>query len=332
MVHKKNSKRVSAILPAYNEEARIAAVLEVLTTYPGFKEVIVIDDGSTDQTEEIAKRYPIRYLRNNTNKGQGYSMERGVNIAKGDIIFFSDADIIGLNHKVLDEIIQPVINKKVEMMIGMINRRIYFLKFVLAFIPLLGGERALTRKLWFRIPHHFKNRFKIEAALNFYAKYYGRGFGFKVFPGLVQIIKEKKYGIGEGFKRRISMWKDIIAAQARLELVDIPGNVKNKRFIFLNIFADSFGMVFGLLFVIASQVGPVKFLLSIFSKKLIEDPDAPFIYFLLKIATLVSATILLYVGVAILALNLFFLVISLSRFFALRKEPGAKKIGVKNFG
>src|SRR3989344_6020695 len=89
-----------------------------------------------------------------------------------------DADIIGLNHKIIDQITGPVLNKEVEMMIGMINRRIYYAKFILAFIPLLGGERALTKKLWLKIPRHFKNCFKIEAALNFYATYYGKGFGY----------------------------------------------------------------------------------------------------------------------------------------------------------
>jgi len=72
MDYAKNNKNITAIVPAYNEAERISKVLEVLTTYKQFKEIIVVDDGSTDNTEEIVKKFNVRYIRNESNKGKGY--------------------------------------------------------------------------------------------------------------------------------------------------------------------------------------------------------------------------------------------------------------------
>ena len=318
MGNQKDRKRISAIIPAYNESERIGAVLEVLTTYENFKEVIVIDDGSTDDTGEIAKKYPVKYIKNKTNKGKGYSMDRGVKISKGDIIFFCDADVKGLNHRIIDKITTPVLRGETEMMIGMRNRKIYYLKFIITFVPLLGGERALTKRLWTRLPDYFKDRFKIEAGLNFYSKYYYNGFRYKVFKGLSQTIKEKKYGLINGLKQRFGMYYDILSAQTKLEFVDLPKNEKNKRLNMLGFFSELTAVVLGLLMMIAAKVGPVRFILSIFRKELIEDPGAPFVHVLLKIANTFSAHVFFNVGLIIFVLNLFFLVITLSRFLKMK--------------
>ena len=127
MGHKKTDKRISAIVPAYNEAERIGRVLDILTTYPDFKEIIVIDDGSPDGTEAIVRRYDVRYVKKKVNGGKGAAMDLGVKLAKGDVIFFCDADISGLTHKIIDQITCPVVNGEVEMFIGMRNRKIYFL-------------------------------------------------------------------------------------------------------------------------------------------------------------------------------------------------------------
>jgi len=209
MAQQENNKRISAIVPAYNEAGRIEQVLSVLISYPDFDEVIVIDDGSNDDTSDIAARFGAQIARNHENIGKGRSIDRGIAMAKGDIIFCSDADIIGLTHSMIDEILLPVKEGRVDMFIGMQDRTIYSRRPILLFTPLLGGQRAFTRELWGRIPPEFKERFRIETALNFYAIHTGKSF---------QIIKEKKYGALEGFLRRLGMFSDIIAANWLLHM------------------------------------------------------------------------------------------------------------------
>lgn len=86
----------SIIIPAYNEEKTISRALESIlaSEYPAF-EVIIVNDGSTDATEEKVQRFlhdqRIRYLRK-SNGGKASALNYGIRAAKGDIILYTDAD------------------------------------------------------------------------------------------------------------------------------------------------------------------------------------------------------------------------------------------------
>lgn len=93
---------LSIVIPAYNEEKRIEETLEKILNYLKTKnyqyEIIVVDDGSSDNTvkvlETIAKENKnIFILKNEQNSGKGYSVRKGVLESKGDYILFSDADL-----------------------------------------------------------------------------------------------------------------------------------------------------------------------------------------------------------------------------------------------
>ncbi|MDH4309752.1 MAG: glycosyltransferase, partial [Acidimicrobiia bacterium] len=200
------TRGVTAIVAAYNEAARIGRVLEVLTTFPGFVEVVVVDDGSTDGTADVASEFPVTVLRVEPNQGKGHAMDVGVQHASTEVVFFADADIVGLTHHMIAETIGPVVDGSCEMFILMRNRKIYLLHRIMAFIPLLGGERALTRDLWVMLPPRYKDRFRIEAGLNFYAVHHGSGLKFRVFKGISQTVKEAKFGFWEGMRRRRTMF------------------------------------------------------------------------------------------------------------------------------
>ncbi|MDE3091051.1 MAG: glycosyltransferase family 2 protein [Chloroflexota bacterium] len=83
---------VSIIVPAYNEEASIGAVLEGLREWRERAEIIVVDDCSTDRTAEIAEGAAVRVMRHHHNKGYGAALKTGIRAARGDIIVMMDAD------------------------------------------------------------------------------------------------------------------------------------------------------------------------------------------------------------------------------------------------
>jgi glycosyltransferase involved in cell wall biosynthesis len=87
---------VSVIIPAYNEEKAIGNVIEetiqIMDSLGLPYEIIVVDDGSTDRTREVASRYKVRVLSNARNRGKGYALRRGFQHAQGDIIVTIDAD------------------------------------------------------------------------------------------------------------------------------------------------------------------------------------------------------------------------------------------------
>ncbi len=92
----------SIVLPAYNESARIAGTLDRIlahATQRGWKvEVIVVNDGSSDDTANIVRQFAaehsvVRLLENPGNRGKGYSVRNGMLRAQGEILLFSDADL-----------------------------------------------------------------------------------------------------------------------------------------------------------------------------------------------------------------------------------------------
>ena len=87
---------VTVIIPAYNEEKTIAGVIsdttQVMETLDIPYEIIVVDDGSTDKTRQMASHSRATVLSNQENRGKGYALRKALQYAHGDIIVTIDAD------------------------------------------------------------------------------------------------------------------------------------------------------------------------------------------------------------------------------------------------
>ncbi|OQX78940.1 MAG: hypothetical protein B6D56_08085 [Candidatus Omnitrophica bacterium 4484_70.1] len=95
---------ISVIIPAYNEEKRILPTLEKVYDYFSRVqnmdfEIIVVDDGSKDNTEKVVKNFAkdkskrVKFIKHKENKGKGTAVKTGMMEAKGEYILFSDADL-----------------------------------------------------------------------------------------------------------------------------------------------------------------------------------------------------------------------------------------------
>ncbi|ASJ16396.1 dolichol-phosphate mannose synthase [Thermococcus chitonophagus] len=122
--------KITIVIPAYNEGKRIG---EVLSKIPDFvDEVIVVDDGSTDNTSEVAKSFGATVVRLERNSGKGAALREGVKKANGDIIVLMDAD--GQHDpREIPKLLEPIIQGKADFVIG---KRI-----------IKKGKRPLIRKL-----------------------------------------------------------------------------------------------------------------------------------------------------------------------------------------
>lgn len=85
---------VSVIVPNYNYAKTLGACLDAIfaQTYAPY-EVIVVDDGSTDESRKIAARYPCRLITTGGNRGVSAARNRGAREARGEVLFFVDSDV-----------------------------------------------------------------------------------------------------------------------------------------------------------------------------------------------------------------------------------------------
>lgn len=97
-----NDPRLSIVIPAYNEGARIESALDRVLTCVAERgwnaEVLIVDDGSSDNTAVIVRRWMethpnLQLIHNEGNRGKGYSVRNGLLQAAGQIVMFTDADL-----------------------------------------------------------------------------------------------------------------------------------------------------------------------------------------------------------------------------------------------
>lgn len=124
--------KLSVIIPAYNEDATIEAIVERVQAVqlPGVdKEIIVVDDGSKDRTGDVLQRLAgIRVIRHERNAGKGAALTTGIQAATGDIVIIQDAD---LEYDPGDyrTVIQPILDKRSEAVMGsrfLLERPVFF--------------------------------------------------------------------------------------------------------------------------------------------------------------------------------------------------------------
>lgn len=113
----KEREQVSIIIPAYNEELRIGKTLSSLRNEKWIREVIVVDDGSKDQTTSEAKKWTRHVIRLPRNGGKALAIEKGCHYASSPILLFLDAD---LEHSaaLAKMLVQPIWLEQAEMTIA----------------------------------------------------------------------------------------------------------------------------------------------------------------------------------------------------------------------
>jgi glycosyltransferase involved in cell wall biosynthesis len=214
---------VTAIIAAYNEENTIADVLSVLTRNPLINEVIVVSDGSTDATVDIARQFDgVRTISLRENHGKGYAMKVGVDNASHDIFFFVDGDMYNVSDAHIETLVLPVLRDKCDMNIGVRNRGAILNYFHLQMQcgPVLSGIRVMRREVWETVPAQYMERFKIEAALNCFCSRAGFRQQHTVIHNLDHVLKESKRGLRDGLRARWDMTHEVVVLLFELHVFE----------------------------------------------------------------------------------------------------------------
>lgn len=149
----------SVLIPALNEEKRIAQVVAYALSDPATAEVIVIDDSSTDRTAELAAQAGARVLTSSM-LGKGASMRDGLEQAQSDIVVYLDGDLAGLRPAIISDLCQPLLGGSADFVKARFGRgggrvteltakpmlKIFFPELP-AFAQPLGGIVAARKKL-----------------------------------------------------------------------------------------------------------------------------------------------------------------------------------------
>jgi glycosyltransferase involved in cell wall biosynthesis len=218
-----NGLRTSAIIAAYNEEKTLGEVLGALTGSRLVDEIIVVSDGSTDRTVEIARGFEgVTTIALRENWGKGHAMRAGVEYARGDVLFFVDGDMFNLTEKHIEALVLPVLRDRCDMNIGVRNRGPIrnFFHLEMKVGPVLSGIRVMKREVWDTVPLRYQERFKIEAALNFFCSRAGFRQRQTVVYNLGHLIKENKRGLLRGLSSRWDMSREVFLLHFDLYLFE----------------------------------------------------------------------------------------------------------------
>jgi glycosyltransferase involved in cell wall biosynthesis len=203
-----NSSRISCIICAYNEGPRIAAVLKVVSAHPLIHEVIVVDDGSTDNTPEIVRQFPsIKLVSNDENLGKSAAMAIGVSAAKCELLMLLDADLKGLTTKDIAALAEPVLRGHADVSISLRKNSLFIFRMI--GLDFVSGERVIRKDILneARTEIRLLPRFGIEVFMN--RQIVARKLSISVarWTDVTQSRKTEKLGYWKGI---VAEWRMII--------------------------------------------------------------------------------------------------------------------------
>jgi glycosyltransferase involved in cell wall biosynthesis len=212
--------RISCIICAFNEAPRIGAVLAVVSTHPLLSEVIVVDDGSTDGTAEIVRRFPsVRLISYPANRGKSSAMATGIAAAQHELLMLLDADLKGLAAPHVTALARPVLSGKSAVSLSL--RQNSLLIFRAIGLDFVSGERVVRKDLLSDALKqiHGLPRFGIEVFMNRLIIERRLSITVTHWPHVTQSRKTEKLGYWKGIRAEWRMLKDVVSAAYPLALM-----------------------------------------------------------------------------------------------------------------
>lgn len=203
-----NSK-VVAIIPAHNEEKTVGEVVRVLKSSELIYEVVVVSDGSRDNTIKEARMAGARVITLQKQQGKGYALLAGLKQTKSPIVAFFDADLLGFNIEHVERLVFPVLNGVRAMNVG-IRERGRIGSFISRHGVLISGERVLLRSIVDGVPEAFMKGFMVENSLNYYCRTRGLTYGAMDMHGLTIRRKYHKVKLSKAVVQYVKMVIEII--------------------------------------------------------------------------------------------------------------------------
>lgn len=206
---------IAVVIPAYNEAERVSNVLQAAIGVPHLTQIIVVDDGSQDDTVDVVTGWQgrdsrIELISLRVNHGKAGAIAVGAEHAGGDIVAFIDADLSGLQPHHIQQLTAPVRRRECAMTLGLFQNGRRSTDVTHRYLPFLSGQRCLRWSL-FRDAVGLPNvGWSLETALNLHAWYNGYPTWRVPWQGVTHAMRpEKQPGLG-GYTSHITMWSQIM--------------------------------------------------------------------------------------------------------------------------
>ena len=205
--------KYSCVITAFNEAKRINNVLGVVTRIENIDEVIVVDDGSNDNTPSVIKsNFPqVKLIIHEVNRGKVEAVRTGVNASKNNNLLLLDADLIGLVSSEIEKALDIFENDDLDCLIMLTEADKYnkLIRKIFKGTSYVAGDRIIKKEI---LENVLKDRllknYGLEIAENKYLfKTNCKVVRFQL--SAVDLSKDSKYGVVKGTIGEIKMWRDI---------------------------------------------------------------------------------------------------------------------------
>jgi len=204
---------VTFIIPAYNEAETVGnVVLAAVST--GLGKVIVVSDGSQDETPARARDAGAEVITLEVNRGKGAAVAAALPRVESEIVVLLDADLVGLRAEHVQRLVEPVLAGESEMTIGVFSGGRLSTDLAHRLTPNLSGQRAIRRDLLNDLDE-LPRDYGIDLALSRRARAKGARVVHVRLEGITQVMKEEKYGLLGGLRRRSRMYAQVLCYLAR---------------------------------------------------------------------------------------------------------------------
>lgn len=216
-------EKVSAIICVFNEEKTLRNVILSVAHNQHIDEVIVVNDGSTDNSKEIIdslhEQISIKPIHLPQNKGKGFAMAVGVENAKNEIIFFIDADQVKIPQNYIGKMLTIFSHETCGMVLGYSTVKIGF--FDVNPLKILTGERVVLKKDIVQILNKMKeSRFGVETLMYLHFKSLEKKIKYTKLIDLKHNDKFKKTTVTNATKRYLQeTWEICLSAVKNYDLI-----------------------------------------------------------------------------------------------------------------
>jgi glycosyltransferase involved in cell wall biosynthesis len=201
---------VDCIIPARDEAPTIAANVAAALGCAAVREVIVVDDGSSDGTAEVAAGAGAKVVRLEGSAGsKAHALRAGADATDADVLLFADADCVGLSARHLDAVVEPVLAGRAMLSIGTFDYGRFWNPQVLRWPP-LSGERCVPRWVFDAIPASKLDGYTVEVRINEVACKQRLPVSARTLSGVHHRTKRDKFGRAEGMRRTWQMYKALL--------------------------------------------------------------------------------------------------------------------------